>query len=247
MLAYQNCAMATHFAAGSLWEKLKSYALGGELLWRNSFTAQKGGGWIALEEQMPGQIVMQDLSPDRPALMIRGGAYLASNDNVQFETRYLGLSGYFAGKGTAVQRAFVEEGTGKVFFHADGCTVRALPVRPEDGPLIVDNDMILAYSENLACELKNPGSSTSSFLFSGEGMVCEFSGDGIVYVASGTQTGRSNFLGATAMKAGAYAAAAIGVVGVAAAACYGFQAVTGKTPLRFLAERFLPSWASRFV
>ena len=246
MLAYQNCAMATHLAAGSVWEKLKNYWVGGELLWRNSFTALNGGGWIALEEQMPGQVKREDLEEGKPALMIRRGAYLASSENVKFETQFLGLSGYFSGKGTAVLRASVPEGKGQVFFHASGCKIQELAVRAESGPVIIDNEMILAYSENLECHLKNPGGTASSLLFSGEGLVCEFRGDGVVYVASGRQTGRDNLVDEafrqTAMQISGYCVKAAFLAGFVGLGTLAFYHYTGINPVQYAAR----SIANRF-
>jgi len=238
MLAYRNCEMKTHMAAGTIWEKLKSYTLGGELLWRNTFQALPGGGWVELEEQMPGQIKMEELSPEKPALMIRRGAYLASSDNVKFDTQYLGLSGYFSGKGISAIRASVSEGKGKVFFHADGCGVKEFAIRSEEGPMTIDNDMILAYSDNLSCELKNPGSSTHSFLFSGEGLVCEFKGDGVVYVAAGKpgQTTLINeMMGATVSKVSSVIAGLVFLGAIGAVGTMIFRYYTGMNPIEALA------------
>lgn len=194
MLAFKNCSIKTKFWAENFWNCLKVYWLGGETLLRNTFTALPGGGWIALEEHMPGQIVSQKLNPAEPALIIRRSALLATTPNVKLKTRFLGFSGYLKGQGFTAIRAHVEKGEGNVLFHVDHGTVQSFKVNKEQGPLIVDNQDIIAYSENLETSLKRIGKKTKIILFSGEGLVCEFKGDGIVYASSGIQTGTDNLL-----------------------------------------------------
>ncbi len=234
MLAHKNCVIKTAFSTGSLWEKMKRYTLGGEPLFRNTFTAQKNGGWISLEEHLPGQIVMKNLKPKDSGLMIRRAALLASTPNVNLETKYLGLTGYLKGQGIATIRSTVKEGNGQVYFHAHDGIVRSFRIQPEDGPVTIDNDMILAYSENLESKLKKVGGVASTF-FSGEGLVCEFKGDGLVYVASGSQTGQKNLLSEalheTAKKIGEYTAISI-FVGSSAAILGGlFYYYSGYNPI----------------
>src|SRR5690606_35979374 len=113
--------------------------------------------WIALEEKLPGQVVSKDLNSNESALMIRRSAWLASTPNVELETKYLGLTGFLKGQGIATIRASVKEGEGKVYFHATDGVVKAFHIHPEDGKVTIDNDMILAYSENLTSELTRVG------------------------------------------------------------------------------------------
>jgi uncharacterized protein (TIGR00266 family) len=234
MLAHKNCAIKTALTSGSLWERTKRYFLGGEPLFRNTFTAQKNGGWIALEEHLPGQIVTKNLTP-HSALMIRRTALLASTPNVKLETKYLGLSGYLKGQGIATIRSTVSQGTGQVYFHAQDGVVRSFRIRPQDGPITIDNDMILAYSENLNSKLKKVGGTFSTF-FSGEGLVCEFQGDGIVYVASGSQTGQENLFGhvmyQTSEKIGEYIAKTVLASSGAAIFSGLFYYYTGTNPIK---------------
>lgn len=191
MLAYQNCTIQTMLTTGSIWKKFKTYFLGGETVFENKFTANKNGGWIALEENLHGQIASKNLLPKEPPLMIRRSAYLASTPNVHFNVKYLGISGYMKGQGIASLGTYVNENEGKVWFHAQEGVVRSFEVHQETGPIIVDNDMILAYSGTLESTLRKMGGIFSS-IFSGEGLVCEFKGDGVVYVSSGSQTGSDN-------------------------------------------------------
>jgi len=240
MLASKNLAMKTSLIAGSVLNRAKSYALGGESLFRNIYTAEKGGGWIALEEKLPGQIVTQDLHPDESALMIRRTALLASTPNVELETQYLGLTGFMKGQGIATIRASVKEGEGKVYFHATDGVVKAFHIRPEDGKVTIDNDMILAYSENLTSELARLGTGINSLVLSGEGLVNNFSGEGVVYVASGSQTGSVTLLDAaneyaldTARKLASYTARVIFVAGVTVPFATAYYFYTGNDPFAF--------------
>lgn len=194
MLAFQNCTMKTQWVTGSIFAKCRQYLQGGEHLFRNQFQATDDDAWVSIEEQMPGQIRTETVKAGEPALMIRRGAYLGHTDKVQFETKWLGTAGALKGKGMAVLKASAKEGEGTVFFHTHGSIVEKISVDPELGPVIVDNDMILAYSENLESSVRRPGKGAGSFLCSSEGLVTEFKGKGVVYVASGQQTGSDNLV-----------------------------------------------------
>ncbi|GEM_PF-4672512 len=184
MLAYSNCEMRTGLAAGGIFQKARMFVLGGESLIQNQFTAKEGGGWVALEEHMPGQIMKKSLSPGESPLMIRRSALIAATPNINLDAKYLGLSGYFKGQGISMLCAKGEKGNGDVYFHTTEGVVRSFRVRAHEGPVFVDNNMILAYSDSLDATVTAAGQNTTSYLFSGEGLVTKFEGDGIVYVGS---------------------------------------------------------------
>lgn len=187
MLAFQNCGMKTELAAGGIFQKLRLYFLGGEPLFRNRLTAENGKAWISLEEQMPGQIQTEVLRGGEPGLIIRNGAYLGHTGPVHLDTQYQGIKGYMEGKGFTGIRAQVKEGEGTVLFHTSGAKVEKILVDPANKAVTIDNEMILAYSENLNCKLVRLGRGMAKSFCSGEGLACEFRGKGVVYVSTGGQ------------------------------------------------------------
>ncbi len=203
MLAYRNLSVETARSSKSYLELTKSYFLGGESIFANSFEGQKGGGWIRLEEQIPGQIVCHELRAGEPGVVVTRESLLASTLNVSTETKYRGVSGFFKGVGIGSTVAKLVDDTdsvGRIYLNSGKGVVQAISVSSEDGPVVVDNDHIVGYTEGLENTVRRMGNTKSLFL-SGEGFVCEFAGNGTVFVDSGT-TGRSNALssGAGASK-----------------------------------------------
>lgn len=160
------------------------YFFGGESLFRNVFTAKQGGGWIAFEEELPGQIGTYTLAPGT-SLMMAKGAFVAADSNVKVTIIYGGISGWWKGLGFAKQKATVKEGeNGRVFFDTAKGVVKEIKITREDGPIIVDNDNTIAHSGELTVTVRKLGGVFST-LFSGEGTVNEFRGNGSIFVGSG--------------------------------------------------------------
>lgn len=184
MLAFKNLSLSTQSSGTGFWSTLKNYVLGGESLFVNIYTANQGDGWIALEENQPGQLVKMDLNPKESGFIIRRGAYIASSPNVKLETVYAGFGGLMQGKGLATTTAKVEEGdkSGLLYFQSPNGIPRVFHISQSDGPVIIDNDMILGHTEGLNIATKRIGGGVKSFFLSGEGLACEISGEGDVFV-----------------------------------------------------------------
>lgn len=190
MLAYKNLTVLTKKSVSGVLATLKNYVLGGESFFVNIYTGNKGGGWLALEENHPGQIAKIDLEPGK-GFIVRRGAYLASTPNVKLTTIYKGFTGVMQGKGLATTSAIVEGNTpGALYFHAPSGVVRKFHISESDGPIMIDNNMILGHTENLQLTSKKMGN-YKSLAFSGEGWACEFSGEGDVFVEGGSLSGNA--------------------------------------------------------
>lgn len=156
---------------------LRSVA-GGESLVQGEFSAPQGG-WITLAPRAPGTILHQRLE-QRP-LWLAAGAYLASSTDVRLRTRWGGLRGLFGGAGLFVLQA---EGPGDVFVSATG-TVVERELTSSDGELIVDTGHVVAWEDSVEYRITGMGGIKST-LFSGEGLVTRFSGQGKVWLQSRT-------------------------------------------------------------
>jgi uncharacterized protein (TIGR00266 family) len=183
MLACYNLDVTTG-KNDNIFSVASRYFFGGESLFRNEFKAKQGGGWIALEEELPGQIGSYTLAPGT-SLMMGRGAFVAADKNVKVITVYGGFSGWWKGLGFAKMKATVEEGeSGRVFFDTAKGVVKEIKITREDGPIIVDNDNTVAHSSELTVTVRKLGGIFST-LFSGEGTVNEFRGNGSIFVGSG--------------------------------------------------------------
>jgi uncharacterized protein (TIGR00266 family) len=191
MLACKNVNLSTGLN-GTIFEVAKRYFFGGESLFQNSYKANEEGGWLALEEAIPGQINAHKLSPGKELILGRG-AYVASDANVAVSANYAGLTGWWKGLGfTKFNAKVIDDNCGRIFFNSTEGIVKAIKIKEEDGPVIVDNNNLIAYSSDLELKTTKMGKGASSLLFSGEGAVNEFKGKGVVYVGSGENASREN-------------------------------------------------------
>lgn len=192
MLACKNVEVKTSLN-GSISSVVKRYFLGGESLFQNSYSAKKGGGWVVLEEAVPGQINTYELEPGK-SLIMGQGAYVASDKNVKISTEYAGISGWWKGIGFAKLKATIsDENKGRVFFSSSEGIAKAITINESEGPVIVDNNNMIAYTDSLKVTARKMGN-MKSFFFSGEGSVNEFSGNGTVFLGSGESAARGNML-----------------------------------------------------
>ena len=148
--------------------------LGGETMFVNEFSAANGGE-LVLAPALAGSITNKALDGQR-TLFVQTGSYLASTGDIDTRLRFGGLRSFFGGEGLVLLQC---RGNGEVFVNSYGGIV-AVPV---DGRFVVDTGHIVAFDGSLDFRVKSAGG-VKSFLFSGEGLVCEFSGRGTVYIQS---------------------------------------------------------------
>jgi len=147
---------------------------GGETLFVNDFHGPQGGE-VVLAPALSGSIVQQRLTSGQ-RLFVQTGSYLANTGNIDTKVRWGGLKALFGGEGLILLEC---SGEGDLFVNSYGGVV---PVAV-NGRFIVDTGHIVAFDGTLNFKVKSVGG-VKSFLFSGEGLVCEFSGQGTVYIQS---------------------------------------------------------------
>jgi uncharacterized protein (TIGR00266 family) len=148
---------------------------GGETFFVNHFSSGQGGQvWIA--PATSGQIVHRKMNPGE-SLILSSGAYLASVGAIDVALKFGGLKSLMAKEG-----AFMLEvkGDGELFFTSYG-GIRTVDV---NGSFILDNGHLVGYEGNLKMNIKSAGGGLMGLVASGEGLVCEFVGQGRVYMQS---------------------------------------------------------------
>ncbi len=150
----------------------------------NTFRGSVNGGWITLEQNQPGQIVSHTIQKGK-GLLLKLQSFMASTSNVELSLKWAGLTGYWKGQGIVNMRAYVEEDNekGDVHFKTANGIVQKYNIRPGDKPICIDNNNLIAFTEGLECKIKKIGGIATT-IFGGEGLVCEFTGEGVVYVGS---------------------------------------------------------------
>jgi uncharacterized protein (TIGR00266 family) len=148
--------------------------LGNETMFINDFTTNTSGE-VVLAPTFTGNITQQRLTAGRK-LFVQTGGYLASTGSVDMRLRFGGLRTFFGGEGLVLLEC---SGEGDLFVNSYGGIV-AIPV---NGKYIVDTGHIVAFDGSLDFRVRSVGGA-KSFFFSGEGLVCEFNGQGTVYIQS---------------------------------------------------------------
>jgi uncharacterized protein (TIGR00266 family) len=147
---------------------------GGETMFVNEFWGPRGGE-VVLAPKLSGQIMKKTLDGVRTLFVQRGG-YLASSAGIDTRVRFGGLRTLFGGEGLVLLQC---SGNGDVFVNSYGGITEVAV----DGKFVVDTGHIVAFDGALDFRVRSIGGA-KSFLFSGEGLVCEFEGRGTVYVQS---------------------------------------------------------------
>ncbi len=165
-------------AKGGVWSSVKRMA-GGESFFINTYTASGAPGQIFLAPGHPGDMRHVKLAGND--LMIQSGSYIASSTGVELDTSWGGAKTFFGGEGLFMLRA---SGSGDVVFGSFGA-VHEVEV---DGNYSVDTGHIVAFESGLSFNVRKVGGLKSLFL-SGEGLICDFSGQGKLYLQTRKPTG----------------------------------------------------------
>jgi len=162
-----NIAMKTRFKGGL------GRLVTGESLFINEFTAEGGSGEIGIAPGPAGDMAHVYLNGD--TIFLQNSAFVASSMGVSLDTKWQGMvKGFFSGESLFLIRC---SGTGDLWFNTFGAMI---PV-DVDGDYIVDTSYIVAFTEGLDYRVTSVGGYKSLF-FSGEGLVCRFSGKGRLWI-----------------------------------------------------------------
>ena len=124
---------------------------------------------------MSGQVMHRRMQGE--TFTLSSGAYVASMGALDMKMKFGGLKSLLAKEGAF----FLEmSGQGDLWFNSYG------GIQPIDvnGSYIVDNGHLVGYEGNLTFNIRSAGGGLMGFVASGEGMVCEFNGQGRVYIQS---------------------------------------------------------------
>ena len=163
---------------GGFMKSMVKSALGGESFFVNTYTAGPSGGWISMAPSAPGDIKTFDLSPGESFYM-QGGAFMASEVNVEVSTKFQGAKSLFSREGAFFLRAEAADVPGKVFYCSYGA-IKEIEVTP-DKPIKIDNGHVVAFTEGLSYNISRV-KGLGSFMFGGEGFTLDFQGSGKVWI-----------------------------------------------------------------
>ena len=166
--------------------------LGGESLFVNEFTAQNKSGELYISPNVPGDIQHYYLT-NKCNLMVQGSGFVACSPNIELDSKFQGLKGFFSGEALFLLRA---SGEGDFWFSSYGGIIEI----PVSGNYVVDTSYIVAFEDTLNYDVEVLGGLSFSGLrtgiFGGEGLVCRFSGEGKLWIQSRNLFPLLNFLNA---------------------------------------------------
>lgn len=158
---------------GGLLKSAMRSVLGGESFFVNTFTAQGGPGQITFAPSLPGDIDQVQVAG---SLIVQSGSFLAGDRGLEIETKFGGATSFFSSEGLFLLNI---KGSGPVLVSSFG----ALHKLTLDGDenLIIDTGHVVAFEPSLSWNVKKVAGFFTSMI-SGEGLVCEFSGRGDVWL-----------------------------------------------------------------
>ena len=160
-------------AKGGIFGALKRSVLGGESFFVNTFMAADSGE-VTFAPTLPGDIHALELTGQ--SFYAQSGAYIASSPDIQVDTKWGGAKTFFSREGLFLLKM---TGTGSVFLSSYGAIHE---IDLEAGQkYIVDTGHMVAFAEGVGYSVKRVGGLKST-LFSGEGLVCELTGPGKIFI-----------------------------------------------------------------
>lgn len=139
------------------------------------FTARVYGAWVALSPRFPGDVASLELTPGAD-MVVQSGSLLAHAETVEVSAALGSLQSFALKEGATVLRA---SGAGSLVIAAYGGLER-FELRAGE-TLVVDSGHLTAWSASLGFKV-GPLKGVLSASLTGEGIVGEFTGPGLVYV-----------------------------------------------------------------
>jgi len=157
---------------GGLMKGLKR-ALTSESFFQNRFTAKGRPGEVTFAPTFQGDIEVAQMEGE--TLYLQSSAFLCSAETVDLDMKWGGARTFFGGEGLVLLKA---TGSGPLVFNSFGA-IQCIDV---DGGFIVDTGHIVAFEDSLQFRVRKFGGGWKSFIFGGEGLICEFSGTGRLWL-----------------------------------------------------------------
>jgi uncharacterized protein (TIGR00266 family) len=146
--------------------------ISGENLFISEYTAVDNDAEIGIAPASPGDI--GHIYLENESIFVQNGSYLASTPGIDTAIAFQGFKGFFSGEKIFMIKC---SGTGDLWFNSYGGLIE-IDVQES---FVVDTGSIVAFTEGLNYTVR-PLGGMKSFFFSGEGLVCHFSGNGKIWI-----------------------------------------------------------------
>ncbi len=177
VLKVEASAMATMDTNVRFKTKLKGGLgrfLSGESLFLNEFSSKGGPGEIGIAPAAPGEV--QHLRLNNEVVYLQNSGFVAATEGIVTESKWQGFTkGFFSGESFFLIRC---SGTGDLWFNTFGAMIE---MNDADEAIAIDTGHIVAFTDGLQYRV-SPVAGYKSLFFSGEGLVCRFTGRGKIWV-----------------------------------------------------------------
>lgn len=148
--------------------------VGGESLFASVYTATAGDAELVLAPAAPGDVVSLDLNSK--TILAQAGAFLAGDPGLEITTQG-SFKAMFSGEGLFLSKI---TGTGKLFLNSYGAVYEKTLAAGET--YVVDTGHIVAFEASVNYKLRKAAKGLFSTLASGEGLVCDYTGPGKLWI-----------------------------------------------------------------
>lgn len=160
---------------GGLWSAVKRTVLTSESFFVTTITATVDNTEVYLAPRATGDV--EAIRLDGKPYIVQGGSFLASGPDVTTDSHFSGWKGFLSGEGIFMISA---DGQGDIFVSSFGGILKKELKSGEK--FIVDNGHIVAFPADMKYDIRNMGDGMMSAVTSGEGLACEFTGPGTLYL-----------------------------------------------------------------
>ncbi|HLN64626.1 MAG TPA: TIGR00266 family protein [Symbiobacteriaceae bacterium] len=169
-----NMALQTEMKGG-FFGALGRSILGGESFFTSKYRAEGGPGELTLAPSLPGDVSVLELQGH--TMFLKSGAYLAGASGLTIDSKWGGARGFFGGGGLFLLRV---QGHGPVIFNTYGA-LHWKQLAPGE-KYVVDTGHVVGFSDGMGFQVRKAAKGWMSSIASGEGLVCEFTGPGLLYM-----------------------------------------------------------------
>jgi uncharacterized protein (TIGR00266 family) len=198
-------------ARGGLFGGLKRTFLGGESFFLNTFRASQRGE-VTFAPPVAGDVM--HLRLEGQPVLAQSGAFLAGSPTIEIDSKWGGARGFFSGAGLILLKL---AGSGDLWISAYGA-IHSRTLGPGER-YVVDTGHIVAFDASVDYSVRRVGGIKST-LFSGEGLVADFTGPGRVWLQTRSPEAFLGWLGGH-MPNKTQQAAAFGGGGLLAGSLFG--------------------------
>lgn len=167
-MAYMDSSLKMRTKLGGGFKRM----LSGEKLFINEFSAEEADAEMGIAPGTPGDV--EHVYLENETFYIQNSAFLAASPELEVSIEFQGFKGFFSGEKLFMIKV---TGTGDLWFNSFGGILEI----DVTNNYVVDTGYIVAFTDGLSYDVR-PVAGLKSLFFSGEGLVCRFSGEGKVWI-----------------------------------------------------------------